>query len=361
MTGTRPAGKTRTSTPTPTTRTATTSPSHPRLSWSSLALSLGDVDTKFDALLAELLPVVGSGKRVLLFTFSRAALAYLQDRLSAHVRLAVLHGDIRGDHRHDIMRRFRAHEFDVLAASRVASEGLDFEFCSAVVNWDLPWNPMEVEQRIGRIDRFGQTEDKVLILNFHTPGTIESDIIERCHRRIGVFTNSIGELEPILQSQIAELRRTMFDFTLTDDQRTRRLDEMLAAVEEQRRTKDDVENATAYLSSTDNAEIDGLEHDLVSNGRYVGQPELVLLMKDWVDVCPGASCATTADGRRFTLRGTAQMGEHLAGVAAAGERSVVELDRLAKALRRRAGHHVVPRPGTGPHHRGAAPVSHPSL
>jgi superfamily II DNA/RNA helicase len=107
---------------------------------------------------------------VLLFSFSRPTLAYLYERLSPTMRVAVMHGGIHKDERTELIARFRRGEFDVLLASRVASEGLDFEFCSAVVNYDLPWNPMEVEQRIGRIDRFGQTEDKVLILNFHTPG-----------------------------------------------------------------------------------------------------------------------------------------------------------------------------------------------
>ena len=113
-----------------------------------------------------------------------------------------MHGGVPSDERPELIARFRRGEFDVLLASRVASEGLDFEFCSAVVNYDLPWNPMEVEQRIGRIDRFGQTEDKILILNFHTPGTIETDIVDRVHTRIGVFTDSIGELEPILRRSV---------------------------------------------------------------------------------------------------------------------------------------------------------------
>jgi hypothetical protein len=114
------------------------------------------------------------------FTFSRPVVAYLHRRLSEYFRTEVVHGGIHKDLRGPLMRRFRNHEFDVLVASRVASEGLDFEFCSAVVNYDLPWNPMEVEQRIGRIDRFGQTEQKVFVLNFHTPGTIETDIVFRC-------------------------------------------------------------------------------------------------------------------------------------------------------------------------------------
>jgi superfamily II DNA or RNA helicase len=297
-----------------------------------LARALGSVDTKFDALVDRLLPVIDSGRRVLLFTFSRKTLAYLQDRLQGLIRIGVMHGGVAREERHEVMRRFRDHEFDVLLASRVASEGLDFEFCSGVVNYDLPWNPMEVEQRIGRVDRFGQTEEKILVLNFHTPGTIESDIIERVHQRIGVFRDSIGELEPILQSRVGDLRRTMFDFSLTEGERRRRLDEMLAAIEEQRLALDDVESAASFLSSTDSAEIDGLEQDLVSTGRYIGQPELVHLLSDWTAHAPGAQCRVDSSGMHLTFRGTAAMELHLRGVQAAGERSRSEIDELAKAL-----------------------------
>lgn len=298
-----------------------------------MARDLGDVDTKCDEFLRALLPMVAEGHRVLVFTFSRATLAYLERRLSEHVRLATMHGGVARDQRHDVMRQFRAHEFDVLLASRVASEGLDFEFCSAVVNYDLPWNPMEVEQRIGRVDRFGQENDKVIIVNFHTPGTIETDIVQRVLDRIGVFTASIGELEPILQSQINDLRRAEFDFTLTPEQRERRVNEVLAAIEEQRVTATEVEEAAAYLSSTDDAEIAGLEDQLLTRGRYVGQPELVLLLEDWVAGSNGGRLRRSSDDKRVTLRGTAELEVHLRGVQAAAERSAAEIDGLARSLR----------------------------
>ena len=116
-------------------------------------------------------------------------------------------------------RDFRSGAFEILLASRVASEGLDFEFCAAVVNYDLPWNPMEVEQRIGRIDRIGQVEKKIGVLNFHTPGTIETDIIERVMERIGIFEHGIGELEPIFDAQWKGVESLLSDFALDPEQR----------------------------------------------------------------------------------------------------------------------------------------------
>ena len=81
---------------------------------------------------------------------------------------------------------------DVLLSSEVGCEGLDFQFCDFLVNYDLPWNPMRIEQRIGRIDRYGQKSEAVVIVNLITPDTVDADIYERCLMRIGVFQHAIG-------------------------------------------------------------------------------------------------------------------------------------------------------------------------
>lgn len=297
------------------------------------ARRLGETDTKFDVFLTELRRVVETGRRVIVFTFSRRALAYLETRLrQAHISLDVLHGGVSGAERQGVMARFRSGDFHVLLASRVASEGLDFEFASAIVNYDLPWNPMEVEQRIGRIDRFGQEEEKILILNFITPETIEGRIIARLHDRIGVFQDSIGELEPILQSRISELQKTAFDFALSEEERLRRTEQQMAAIEEQRHTQDLVESASEYLASTDNAEIDGLERSIVDSGRYVGQMELALCLADWIHRSPGARCSISKDRKQLTVRGNRQLADDVAAVGTAGERSAREVDEVVRRL-----------------------------
>jgi len=297
------------------------------------ARRLGDTDTKFDEFLTHLQAVVAQGKRVLVFTFSRPVVGYLRRRLAEHVRVEVLHGGVPKDQRGPLLRRFRAHDFDVLVASRVASEGLDFEFCSAVVNYDLPWNPMEVEQRIGRIDRFGQTEEKVLVLNFHTPGTIETDIVFRVLDRIGVFNDSIGELDPILRPLLPELKSTMFDFNLTEAQRQRQFAEIEAAIENGRHDLDQMESASGFLASADTAEIAGLERGIESSGRYVGVNELVMLLEDWVSLAAGASIRRSHDGYTIEVKGTAELERFLAEVKGKGERSAAEIDGLMRKLR----------------------------
>ena len=297
------------------------------------ARALGEVDTKFEQFVETLAGIVQQGRKVLVFTFSRPTVGYLSDRLGERFRACVLHGGVPQPERRGIIRRFRDGDFDVMLATRVAGEGLDFEFCSAVVNYDLPWNPMEVEQRIGRVDRFGQQEEKIYILNFHTPGTIETDIIARVHQRIGVFTSSIGELEPILRSELPNLRQAMFDFTLSLEEQDRKIDQTLRAIEIKAGIREEVEDAADTLNVLDNAEVDGFENEVRMTGRYVGQPELVWLLQDWAASAPGAICRRADNGPWLHLTGNATLAQHLLGLQADRERSASEIAAFHADLR----------------------------
>ena len=100
--------------------------------------------------------------------------------------------------RDTVKRRFRDGEADVLLCTEAAAEGLNFQFCGALVNYDMPWNPMRVEQRIGRIDRLGQKHEAIRIVNLHYADTVETDIYRALRERIGLFTKMVGRLQPIL-------------------------------------------------------------------------------------------------------------------------------------------------------------------
>ena len=109
--------------------------------------------------------------------------------------------------RDEAKRRFRDGEADVLLCTDAAAEGLNFQFCGALVNYDMPWNPMRVEQRIGRIDRLGQVHPVIRIVNLHYEGTVETDVYRALRSRIGLFESVVGRLQPIL----AQLPRTIAD------------------------------------------------------------------------------------------------------------------------------------------------------
>ncbi len=134
-----------------------------------------------------------TNNKAMVFSTFRHTLAYLDTHARrTGLRVGLIHGGVPDDERASLRRRFAlpkedAAAVDVLLSSEVGCEGLDFQFCDLLVNYDLPWNPMRIEQRIGRIDRYGQQSETVAIVNFVTPGTVDAEIYERCLCRIGVF------------------------------------------------------------------------------------------------------------------------------------------------------------------------------
>lgn len=112
--------------------------------------------------------------------------------------------------RDEVKRRFREHAVEILLCTDAAAEGLNFQFCGALVNYDMPWNPMRVEQRIGRIDRLGQQYPVVRIVNLHYRDTVETDVYVALRERIQLFESVVGRLQPIL----AQLPRRIADVVL---------------------------------------------------------------------------------------------------------------------------------------------------
>lgn len=97
-----------------------------------------------------------------------------------------------------VKKRFGDGKAECLICTDAAAEGLNFQFCGALVNYDMPWNPMKVEQRIGRIDRLGQDHERIRIINLHYRDTVEADVYVVLGERINLFTKFVGKLQPIL-------------------------------------------------------------------------------------------------------------------------------------------------------------------
>lgn len=291
------------------------------------------VDTKFDNLRTVLANLHAGNRRALIFTFSVPTLTYLRDRLSDSYRVAIMHGGVKRETRLKIMTEFRAGAYDFVLANRVASEGLDFEFCSAVINYDLPWNPMEIEQRIGRIDRIGQQEETILVVNFVNESTIDERILSRLLDRIDIFESSIGALEPIIAASAPKILQAGFDFTLTQDERHQKVHEMLTALEEQRVGLKDIADAATSLLVSNDVDVAGLEHDLVRTGQYIGQRELALLLDDWArtDGAPGVTFVR--DGRTLELHGNPAMAARVDELTKTSQRTRTETSSVSKSLR----------------------------
>ena len=173
-----------------------------------------------------------SNNKLLLFATFRHTLNYLYEHLiAAQVRCGLMLGATPDQDRVDLRKRFAlpkedADALDVLLSSEIGCEGLDYQFCDCLANYDLPWNPMKVEQRIGRIDRYGQKSEAVAIYNLITPGTVDADIYDRCLMRIGVFERSIGGSEEILGEITEELHAVAENLTLNADDRRAQLQQL---------------------------------------------------------------------------------------------------------------------------------------
>jgi superfamily II DNA or RNA helicase len=194
---------------------------------------LDDADPKLECLLGVIQDKQSAdGNKVLIFSCFRHTLRYLEANLQREgVRVGLIHGGVKDDDRVDIRDRFKLPKIDpdaldVLLMSEVGSEGLDYQFCDCMVNYDLPWNPMKIDQRIGRIDRNGQKSPTVAIYNLITPGTVDADIYDRCLMRIGVFKEALGDNEEILGQISSEIRTLAEDITLTDEERRQHLQQL---------------------------------------------------------------------------------------------------------------------------------------
>lgn len=135
--------------------------------------------------------------KVIVFTEYRATQLYLQWYLKQNGITSV---PFRGGFKRgkkDWMKELFKNQAQVLIATEAGGEGINLQFCNHIINYDLPWNPMRLEQRIGRIHRLGQEKD-VHIYNFATKGTVEEHILKLLYEKINLFERVIGDLDEIL-------------------------------------------------------------------------------------------------------------------------------------------------------------------
>ncbi len=140
----------------------------------------------------------GSGDQLLVFTRYRATARWLVDLMTREgVSHASVHGDLSGADKQLALAAFRAGEAQVLISTDVGSEGHNLQHCHRLVNFDLPWNPMVIEQRIGRLHRFGQTNE-VEVFNLCARGSMEERILGVLHDRVRLFELVVGEMDMVL-------------------------------------------------------------------------------------------------------------------------------------------------------------------
>lgn len=280
--------------------------------------ALGQTDSKlatFIRTMREALPEASGGKAIV-FSFFRRTLAHLERELKQHgFDVVVIHGDVKPEDRARVIEEFRSNpKIQIMLASEVGAEGLDFQFCDTLVNYDLPWNPMKVEQRIGRIDRYGQKRPTIRIYSFVLEDTIEQRILARLYTRIGIFEDSIGDLEPILGPAVAELTREVFSADLTPAEEAEVLERHLQMVINRREQDRQLERRTAELLGQDALLMQRIS-DSVTSGRYVSVSELRAVVDGYLESLRGGAQLVdhVGDGQTVTLYGDGALANAIQG------------------------------------------------
>lgn len=244
-------------------------------------------DAKVEKLLEVIKEVFANGThKLIVFALFRKTLRYLQIRLKkAGYNAVVIHGQI--NNRDEILQQFKMDDnIQVLLSSEVGSEGLDMQFCNSMVNYDLPWNPMVVEQRIGRIDRFGQKSPVVNIYNFIVAGSIQEEIYIRLLERIGIFQGTVGDMEAILDAEIhydgeemtiqkvySKMEKEFFTKQLTQQEREKKIAEVEQAIANEKEHLQHLQEGLSNTLTNDAYFRDEISR-ILNNNSYVTKEEL---------------------------------------------------------------------------------------
>ena len=164
-------------------------------------------DAKVEPLLNEIDAILSEDRtqKVIIFTEFVATQTYLQELLvNRGYTVTILNGGMSIDERNAAMQEFKAST-SIFISTDAGGEGLNLQFANIIINYDLPWNPMKIEQRCGRVDRIGQQRD-VHIYNFIVGETVENRVREVLEEKLSVILKEMGvdKYSDVLDSEVAE-------------------------------------------------------------------------------------------------------------------------------------------------------------
>lgn len=221
-------------------------------------------------------------EKIVLFTTYRATARYLSERLAAESLPALLLMGGQAQTKQQVIDEFRESRVHrVLVSTEVAAEGVDLQFCRVLVNYDLPWNPTRVEQRIGRIDRLGQKSDLIQIWNLFFQGTIDERIVARLLERLRIFEEALGEAEPIVGEQIRRLEADLLSRPLTPEEEAQRIDQTAQALEYLRVRREELERNAAHMMAHGQRIIERIEAARELS-RRVTEEDLFVYVRDYL-------------------------------------------------------------------------------
>jgi SNF2 family DNA or RNA helicase len=195
------------------------------------------------------------GKFLIFTEYRQTQESILAELVRRNVAVAVFHGGLDIHQKEAAIAQFRKPEQDggvrVLVSTESGAEGRNLQFCHQLINYDLPWNPMRVEQRIGRLHRLGQQHD-VTIFNLSCNETIEAHVLDLLARKIRMFELVIGELDMILGNvdgakSFEDLLRDAWESAASEDDLRQRIDALGDVLVKARREYERVREANQLL------------------------------------------------------------------------------------------------------------------
>ena len=219
-------------------------------------------------------------KKVVLFAYYKNTLHYLEERLKEDgISSVVVHG---GMDKQKALQEFEdINGPRILLSSEVAAEGVDLQFSSLLINYDLPWNPSKIEQRIGRIDRIGQDSPKILIWNFIYADTVDDRVYSRLLERLNIFERALGSMEMILGQEIRTLSYELMSHRLTPEQEKERIDKAKVAIENVNRMNEKLEEEASSLIAHGEF-IQNKVKAAKELGRYIRGIDLLAYVRDFI-------------------------------------------------------------------------------
>lgn len=235
--------------------------------------------------------------KVIVFSTFLGTLDYLKGRLDDDgISSIVLHGRSSRP-KYDIIQEFRSPKGpSVMLSSEVGGEGVDLQFSWVVINYDLPWNPMRVEQRIGRVDRLGQESEKVLIWNLFYADTIDARIYECLYDKLDLCRNALGDFEAILGEEIEKLTRDLVLGPLSPEQQEERINQTAQALATRRQEEEHLEANAAHLVAYGDYILQQVKaaHDM---NRWINGTDLLAYVTDFLSAHYPGYVLTETDGQ----------------------------------------------------------------
>ena len=242
-------------------------------------------DSKFKRLIHILDQLFSENPRekIIIFTSFRTTARYLLRRLSERGHLATIVWGNQGKSKHEVIADFKADsKMRVLVSTEVAAEGVDLQFCRFLVNYDLPWNPTRVEQRIGRIDRLGQQSLSIYIWNLYFADTIDDRVVSRLLSRLQTFESALGESEAVVGEEISKLEYELLCRPRSPAEEAELVDQIAVRLEQVAKHREELERNAPHMMAHGQQVLERISASKALM-RFITARDLLIFLKDTLD------------------------------------------------------------------------------